>query len=58
MILDYFLDHHISNLKKPNANYSRGRELIIITGRGKHSPNGIARIKPNVLQRIQARGLM
>jgi len=52
------LDNHISNLKKFIEKYKRGRELTIITGRGKHSPKGIARIKPVVVRRLQARRLM
>ncbi|XP_026811963.1 NEDD4-binding protein 2 [Rhopalosiphum maidis] len=55
--LDIYLDNHISNLKKPNGG-NRGRQLTIITGRGKHSPNGIARIKPVVIRRLQDRRLM
>ncbi|XP_025202013.1 NEDD4-binding protein 2 isoform X2 [Melanaphis sacchari] len=55
--LDIYLDNHISNLKKPNG-WNRGRQLTIITGRGKHSPKGIARIKPVVIKRLQDRRLM
>ncbi|XP_022183271.1 NEDD4-binding protein 2 isoform X2 [Myzus persicae] len=55
--LDIYLDNHISNLKKPNGG-NRGRQLTIITGRGKHSPKGIARIKPVVVRRLLDRRLM
>ncbi|CAH1712521.1 unnamed protein product [Aphis gossypii] len=55
--LDIYLDNHISNLKKPNGG-NRGRQLTIITGRGKHSPNGIARIKPVVIRRLKDRRLI
>uniref|UniRef100_A0A2S2PUE8 NEDD4-binding protein 2 n=2 Tax=Schizaphis graminum TaxID=13262 RepID=A0A2S2PUE8_SCHGA len=55
--LDIYLDNHISNLKKPNGG-NRGRQLTIITGRGKHSPKGIARIKPVVIRRLQDRRLI
>ncbi|CAI6366033.1 unnamed protein product [Macrosiphum euphorbiae] len=55
--LDLYLDNHISNLKKHNG-ANRGRQLTIITGRGKHSPKGIARIKPVVIKRLQDRCLM
>lgn len=58
LVLDLYLDKHISNLKKFSERYSRGRHLTIITGRGKHSPKGIARIKPVVVRRLQDRQLM
>ncbi|XP_025425962.1 uncharacterized protein LOC112694641 isoform X1 [Sipha flava] len=58
LALDIYLDKHISYLKKLNEIYSRGRQLTIITGRGKHSPKGIARIKPVVIQRLEIRRLM
>ncbi|XP_060865115.1 NEDD4-binding protein 2 isoform X2 [Metopolophium dirhodum] len=57
LALDLYLDNHISNLKKHNGG-NRGRQLTIITGRGKHSPKGIARIKPVVIKRLQDRRLM
>ncbi|XP_001944010.2 uncharacterized protein LOC100167552 isoform X2 [Acyrthosiphon pisum] len=57
LALDLYLDTHISNLKKHNGG-NRGRQLTIITGRGKHSPKGIARIKPVVIKRLQDRRLM
>ncbi|KAL4142940.1 hypothetical protein QTP88_005329 [Uroleucon formosanum] len=55
--LDIYLDNHISNLKKSNGG-NRGRQLTIITGRGKHSPKGIARIKPVVIKKLTDRRLM
>ncbi|XP_015377823.1 PREDICTED: NEDD4-binding protein 2-like [Diuraphis noxia] len=57
LALDIYLDNHISNLKKYYGG-NRGRQLTIITGRGKHSPKGIARIKPVVVRRLLDRRLM
>ncbi|XP_050443159.1 uncharacterized protein LOC126847125 [Adelges cooleyi] len=57
LVLDLYLDNHITKLKKLNGLYSRGRQLTIITGRGKHSPKGIARIRPVVIKRLQIRSL-
>lgn len=45
-------------MKKCNGGFNKGRHLTIITGRGKHSPKGIARIKPVVVRRLQDRLLM
>lgn len=57
-ILDLYLDNQISILKKCTGGYTKGRQLAIITGRGKHSPKGIARIKPVVVRRLQERQLV
>lgn len=46
------------NLRQLTGMFGRGRQLTIITGRGKHSPNGIARIKPVVVRKLQVRKLM
>lgn len=47
-------------MRKPQSGgYSiNTKQLTIITGRGKHSPKGIARIKPVVVRRLTARQLM
>lgn len=57
--MDMYLDNQILILKKCNSGgYTRSRQLTIITGRGKHSPNGIPRIKPVVVRRLQERQLV
>lgn len=56
--MDMYLDNQISILKKYNGGYTISRQLTIITGRGKHSPNGVPRIKPVVVQRLQERQLV
>lgn len=54
MLIDNFLDRRISRLratKKPHE------DLTIITGRGKHSANGIAAIKNKTKSRLKERNL-
>lgn len=52
--LDAFLDLHISELK---ANNAEEVILVLITGKGRHSPGGHARIKPAVIDRLEKRGI-
>lgn len=55
-VLDLFLDKHISELKDSDRN-SYMTKLFLITGRGRHSPGGQARIKPAVKKRLMERGI-
>lgn len=57
-ILDLFLDNHILILRKPNGGNCLSEKITIITGRGRHSHNHIARIKPAVLKRISERDIV
>ncbi|XP_008194330.1 uncharacterized protein LOC103313264 isoform X1 [Tribolium castaneum] len=52
--LDRFLDQEIQFLR--NNSLKRG-SLRVITGRGKHSANGIPKIKPAVIARLEERNL-
>lgn len=52
--LDIFLDNKIAELK---TSQKRHLELLIITGRGNRSVNGVARLKPAVSRRLQSRQL-
>lgn len=54
-VLDKFLDMQISNLiaaGKPS------KHLLIITGNGNHSPNGISVIKEHTIKRLEERKLV
>lgn len=53
-IVDDFLDNNILDLENDNLDM---KTLMIITGRGKHSPGGIPRIKPAVSERLKQRCL-
>jgi uncharacterized protein YukE len=53
-ILEMFLDKHIEMLRKSGKKY---KKLSIITGRGKHSPNGLANIKIEIKFQLQQRKL-
>lgn len=52
--LDIFLDRHITQIKTSPRNT---KDVMIITGRGLHSANGIPTIKINVKVRLKDRGL-
>ncbi|KAJ6635678.1 NEDD4-binding protein 2-like 1 [Pseudolycoriella hygida] len=52
--LDLFLDKHISKLKSQPQAY---KNIFVITGRGRHSVNGIASIKQKVKSRFRDRNL-
>lgn len=53
--LDMFLDRMISLMRLSNK---KGGEIVqIITGRGKNSANGVAKIKPAVITRLKERGM-
>lgn len=51
--LDVFIDNQISMLNSSKNKFSR--DLLIITGRGKRSANGVSRIRPAVIRRLEAR---
>lgn len=51
--LDMFLDNNIHLLKGT----SKSQALMVITGRGKRSENGVPKIKPAVISRLRKRKL-
>ena len=52
VVLDVFIDAHIIDLKqKPDQR----RKVYVITGYGKHSKDGLAKLKPAVMGRLVAR---
>ncbi|XP_008194331.1 uncharacterized protein LOC103313264 isoform X2 [Tribolium castaneum] len=53
-VLDEFLDKNIEQLENGPVDV---KSLMVITGQGKHSVGGIAKIKPAVCERLKARGL-
>jgi len=54
-ILDIFLDYHV---KRRQDDPTIGAEMVeIVTGRGRRSENGIAKIKPAVMKRLKKRGI-
>lgn len=54
--MDDFLDNHISQSRFKVGKASKFF-VKIITGRGRHSANGIPKIKPAVINRLEQRGL-
>ncbi|XP_044267376.1 NEDD4-binding protein 2-like [Tribolium madens] len=53
-VLDIFLDDQIGGLRDDNV---KTKALSVITGRGKHSENGVPKIKPAVIERLIVRKL-
>ncbi|XP_044268350.1 uncharacterized protein LOC123013699 [Tribolium madens] len=53
-VLDEFLDKNIEQLENEPLDV---KSLMVITGQGKHSANGIPKVKPAVCGRLTKRGL-
>lgn len=53
-VLDIFIDRNINLLKGGTKN---SQELFVITGRGKNSEGGRAKIKPAVISRLKKRNI-